>query len=64
MLPCILMRREHLDACLNPLSLLRKEQPGTSLAVQWLRICFPRWGIRKLKVPHAAGQLGLCATSY
>ena len=42
---------------------------GTSLAVQWLRICFPMQGtqgwlmIRELRFPHATGQLSLGATA-
>ena len=39
--------------------------PGTSLVVQWLRLCLPMQGRRfnpgwGTKIPHAAGQLSLC----
>ena len=38
----------------------------TFLVIQWLRICLPAQGtqVQSLvwETPHAAGQLGLCAT--
>ena len=41
--------------------------PGTSLVVQWLRICLPtqghRFEPRSGKIPHAAEQLRPCATT-
>jgi len=40
---------------------------GTSLVVQWIRICCPCRGNRfeplSGKIPHATGQLSLCATT-
>ena len=40
---------------------------GTSLVVQWLRICLPVQGRGfdpwSGRIPHAAEQLSLCATS-
>ena len=41
---------------------------GTSLVVQWLRICLPMQGMcsilgQGIKIPHAKGQLNLYAAA-
>ena len=44
-----------------------KKNPGTSLVAQWLRILLPIQGHGfepwSRKIPHAAEQLSLCATT-
>ena len=46
---------------------IRNKQGGTSLVVQWLRICLPMQGTRfdpwSGKIPPALGQLSMCATT-
>ena len=53
--------------CKTRLNIKKERKRGTSLVVQWLRICLPIQGHGfdpySRKIPHAKGQLSPCPTT-